>query len=168
MGRTSKMRAFVRGRGIGLAAAMAVTLAGAGSAFAEHSVAREWNETILQSIRLDLVRPPVQARNLFHLSMGMYDAWAAYDAAAQGYFFHEKVAATDTVAAQNEAVSYAAYRILLHRFAGHTAIIDDLDLDPSGEFLASTGRDFHLLIYRLEGDTLIFVRAGTHSELFEE
>ena len=29
------------------------------------------------------------------------------------------------------------------------------------------GGDF-LLIYRLEGDTLIFVRAGTHSELFEE
>ncbi|HET9049971.1 MAG TPA: type II toxin-antitoxin system YafQ family toxin [Chiayiivirga sp.] len=25
-----------------------------------------------------------------------------------------------------------------------------------------------LLIYRLEGNTLVFVRAGTHSELFEE
>jgi len=117
MGRTSKMRAFVRGRGVGLAAAMAVTLAGAGSAFAEHSVAREWNETILQSIRLDLVRPPVQARNLFHLSMGMYDAWAAYDAAAQGYFFHEKISANDIDAARRESISYAAYRILTHRFA---------------------------------------------------
>ena len=29
------------------------------------------------------------------------------------------------------------------------------------------GGDF-LLIYRLDGHTLIFVRAGTHSELFEE
>ena len=29
------------------------------------------------------------------------------------------------------------------------------------------GGDF-LLIYRLDGNTLIFVRAGTHSELFEE
>ena len=29
------------------------------------------------------------------------------------------------------------------------------------------GGDF-LLIYRLEGNTIIFVRAGTHSELFEE
>lgn len=29
------------------------------------------------------------------------------------------------------------------------------------------GGDF-LLIYRLEGSTLLFVRAGTHSELFEE
>ena len=44
---------------------------------------------------------------------------------------------------------------LRHRFAGHTAIIDDLDLDPSGEFLASTGRDFHLLVYRLEDGVLL-------------
>ena len=44
---------------------------------------------------------------------------------------------------------------LLHRFAGHTAIIDDIDLDPSGEFLASTGRDFHLLIYRLDDGVLL-------------
>lgn len=29
------------------------------------------------------------------------------------------------------------------------------------------GGDF-LLIYRLDGNTLLFVRAGTHSELFEE
>jgi mRNA interferase YafQ len=29
------------------------------------------------------------------------------------------------------------------------------------------GGDF-LLIYRLEGDAIMFVRAGTHSELFEE
>ncbi len=44
---------------------------------------------------------------------------------------------------------------LLHRFAGHTAIIDDIDLAPSGEFLASTGRDFHLLVYRLEDGVLL-------------
>ncbi len=44
---------------------------------------------------------------------------------------------------------------LLHRFAGHTAIIDDIDLDPSGEYLASTGRDFHLLIYRLDDGVLL-------------
>ena len=43
----------------------------------------------------------------------------------------------------------------LHRFAGHTAIIDDIDLDPSGEYLASTGRDFHLLIYRLDDGVLL-------------
>lgn len=43
---------------------------------------------------------------------------------------------------------------LLRRFPGHTAIIDDVDLDPTGTFLASTGRDFHLKVYRLDDGTL--------------
>ena len=41
-----------------------------------HSVARKWNEVILQSIRNDLARPTVHARNLFHVSSAMYDAWS--------------------------------------------------------------------------------------------
>ena len=44
-----------------------------------HSVARKWNEVILQSIRNDLARPTVHARNLFHISAAMFDAWAVFD-----------------------------------------------------------------------------------------
>ena len=51
----------------------------------EHSVARIWDETLLDAIRLDLPKPPVHARNLFHLSVAMWDAWAAYDDRAIGY-----------------------------------------------------------------------------------
>ena len=40
------------------------------------SVARLWNEVLLYSIRNDLARPTVHARNLFHVSAAMYDAWA--------------------------------------------------------------------------------------------
>ena len=36
------------------------------AAVAEHSVARQWDEEILDGIRVDLPRPPVHARNLFH------------------------------------------------------------------------------------------------------
>jgi WD40 repeat protein len=36
------------------------------------------------------------------------------------------------------------------RFLGHMAIVDDVDLDPTGKFLASTGRDFTVKVYRLE------------------
>ncbi len=50
--------------------------------FAQQSVARQWNDAMLSAIREDLARPPVQARNLFHVSMAMYDAWAAYDGIA--------------------------------------------------------------------------------------
>ena len=43
------------------------------------SVARQWNEELLEAIRRDFARPTVHARNLFHVSAAMWDAWAAYD-----------------------------------------------------------------------------------------
>ncbi|MFM2164425.1 MAG: hypothetical protein RL325_862 [Planctomycetota bacterium] len=101
-----------------LAVAMSTAPAFLGSDAEAQSAARQWNETLLDSIRKDTPRPPVHARNLFHVSVAMYDAWAAFDANAQGYFFHEKISAADPAAAQVEAVSYAAYRVMRQRFAG--------------------------------------------------
>jgi hypothetical protein len=43
------------------------------------SVARRWDEALLDAIRRALPNPPVHARNLFHTSVAMWDAWAAYD-----------------------------------------------------------------------------------------
>ncbi len=111
----------MRFEGVGtLAAVVGLALAG-GSEFAladgGHSVARQWNDTMLNSIKKDRVRPPVQARNLFHVSVAMYDAWAAYEPTARGYFFTEKFAPNDIEAARRESVSYAAYRVMRHRFA---------------------------------------------------
>jgi hypothetical protein len=83
-----------------------------------HSVARIWNETLLDAIRKDRPKPPVHARNLFHLSVAMWDAWATYDPVADGFVTTEKNTAPDVLAARNEAISYAAYRLLLHRFPG--------------------------------------------------
>ena len=74
----------------------------------QRSIARIWNEEILAAIRIDLPHPPVHARNLFHLSVAMYDAWAAFDPTAVGYLHHQKHTATNTVAARREAISYAA------------------------------------------------------------
>jgi hypothetical protein len=45
----------------------------------------------------------------------MYDAWAAYDPNAVGYIYHGKHTSTNIAAARNEAISYAAYRILKER-----------------------------------------------------
>jgi len=80
------------------------------------SVARRWDEALLDAIRRALPNPPVHARNLFHLSVAMWDAWAAYDATASGYVFKEKLQVADVSAARNEAISYAAYRVLTARF----------------------------------------------------
>jgi len=62
-------------------------------------VARQWNEALLGAVRLDYPAPTVRSRNLFHLSAAMYDAWAAYDPNAQGYFVDETATATDVEAA---------------------------------------------------------------------
>ncbi len=94
---------------------------------AQESVARQWNEAMLFSIRRDFARPTVHARNLFHVSAAMYDAWAAYDTIAEPYLLGKTVgnftcpfdgmpAPADVKAAREEAISYAAYRILKHRF----------------------------------------------------
>src|SRR5262245_967111 len=87
-------------------------------ASAVQSIARVWDEEILTAIRIDTPNPPVQARNLFHLSVAMYDAWAAYDTnTAVGYLYRGKHTAGDVAAARREAISYAAYRVLTERYA---------------------------------------------------
>jgi hypothetical protein len=83
----------------------------------EGSIARRWNEQILNAIRRDTPRPGVHARNLFHSSVAMWDAWSAYDALADGYLVRERLESDDVDAARSEAISYASYRVLSHRYA---------------------------------------------------
>lgn len=81
------------------------------------SIARTWNEQNLAAIRLDFPNPAVHARNLFHTSVAMWDAWAAYDTNALGYLHCESANSTDVAAARRVAISYAAYRVLAHRYS---------------------------------------------------
>lgn len=89
-----------------------------------HSIAREWNELLLDSIRRDFARPTVHARNLYHTSAAMYDAWAAFDEHADQIIHVESMSADDVEAAREEAISYAMYRMLRHRFAFSPAAIE--------------------------------------------
>jgi hypothetical protein len=82
----------------------------------EWSVARRWDEALLDAIRRALPAPTVHSRTLFHLSAAMWDAWAAFDPHATGYYVKEKQSASDVTAARNEAISYAAYRVLSDRY----------------------------------------------------
>ncbi len=85
---------------------------------------------MLEAIRNDFARPVVHARNLYHTSAAMYDAWALVNKkgspALMGteqvgfalpieHWLMEDYA--DPVAASDEAVSYAAYRMLYHRYS---------------------------------------------------
>ncbi|HMQ00613.1 MAG TPA: FG-GAP-like repeat-containing protein, partial [Cyclobacteriaceae bacterium] len=93
----------------------------------DKSMARVWMEALLSAISNDLARPTVHARNLFHISAAMYDAWAAFDEQRANYFLGNTIAGfsfpfegikapEDLDAARNEAISYAAYRLIHHRF----------------------------------------------------
>ncbi|GAB5399374.1 MAG: hypothetical protein Aureis2KO_09590 [Aureisphaera sp.] len=94
----------------------------------DHTVAREWNEELLEAIRNDFARPTVHARNLFHSSILMYDAWAVFDETAYTIFLDRNLGGfnvpfdgiaepTDVDAARHEVLSYALFRLLSHRFA---------------------------------------------------
>ena len=92
-----------------------------------YSIARLWNELLLEAIRNDLARPTVHARNLFHTSAAMYDAWAIVNSKGDPYLIGNSVHGYDVPfdSFSNElsetennraAISYAAYRIIRHRF----------------------------------------------------
>ncbi|MDB5218148.1 MAG: Alkaline phosphatase [Myxococcaceae bacterium] len=80
------------------------------------SVARRFNEQILWAIRRDLPRPTVHARNLFHMSAAMWDAWAGYDTKAKGVFVDERHTDADLEKARRTAIAYAAQAVLAHRY----------------------------------------------------
>ncbi|MYE12372.1 MAG: hypothetical protein F4X99_12095 [Gammaproteobacteria bacterium] len=120
------------------------------------SVARRWNEVLLQSIRNDFARPTVHARNLFHVSAAMYDAWSVLEdrgaawllgreRASESCSFAGMPDAADPERAKTAALSFAAYRLIRHRFANSPGVRDifrdtetlmqALDLDPDIETL---------------------------------
>jgi len=115
------------------------------------SVARRFREQLLNAIRRDIPNPPLHARNIFHLSVAMWDAWAVFDDSARGVFVTDRVntdGIADIEAARETAISHAAYRVLRHRYANAQGAaitrncLDDfmavLALDPTDEHTDGT------------------------------
>ena len=110
----------------------------------DNPIPRQWNELLLESIRRDLARPTVHARNLYHTSAAMWDAWAIYNAEGCPFLLGETVdgfncpfdgfAATGDLNENLETtISYAMYQILSHRFGNSN----------NGDLL-QTAYDFHM------------------------
>ncbi len=122
------------------------------------SVARHWNEEMLNGIRNDFARPTVHARNLFHSSVLLYDMWALFDDRADTYFLGKKVGgytcpfngfetSEATSEAQKKAMSYAVYRLMKHRFdasPGREEIMQSIELlmEELGYNTANTSTDY--------------------------
>ncbi|MEM9160798.1 MAG: vanadium-dependent haloperoxidase, partial [Verrucomicrobiota bacterium] len=121
------------------------------------SVARLWNEFLLEAIRKDFPDPTQHGRNLYHVSAAMWDAFWAYD--IEGWSratpaFHQEVLTEadwggDREAAQRKAISYAAYQVLLERYKnsvgreesyfGFRWLMGKLGYDP--DFMETVGND---------------------------
>ena len=96
----------------------------------QESIARQWNEEILEAIRNDFARPTVHARNLYHTSVAMYDAWAIFEPNATPYLLGKTVKGytapfiapelpqdlEEIQSARREVISYAMYRLIKFRF----------------------------------------------------
>lgn len=94
------------------------------------SVARRWDEAMLEAIRRDTPAPTVHARNLFHTSAAMWDAWAAYDNNAEALFFDAE--ATGDENDRMVSISYAAHAMLTSRYrnaVGGTESLEAFDVE---------------------------------------
>lgn len=131
----------------------ALALAGSASAYEidpAWSIARVWDEEQLHAVRLSTPRPPVHARNFYHVNAAMYDAWATFEPTAQGLFVTEKNTAKNLVNARREAISYAAYRVLKARY-----------IAGNGPNIAAIQADFDALFLALGYDKNITTTVGT-------
>ncbi|MEM1057420.1 MAG: hypothetical protein AAGI52_18025 [Bacteroidota bacterium] len=134
-----------------LTCALAVLVSGSqAAAQTTASIAKEWNEALLDGIRNDLARPTVHARNLFHHSIALYDLWAVYDAIAEPYLLGKSVdgylctfngmpVSATPEADRHEAMSYASLRLLTHRFRNSPGAL--LTLPRFEALLVSHGYD---------------------------
>jgi len=100
----------------------------------DQSAARVWNEVALDAIRRDFPAPTVHARNLYHLSALNWDLWSTWDESGTALFpLPDAVperASSDIQGARQESISFAAHRLLAHRYqqaVGATDTLADLD-----------------------------------------
>ena len=93
------------------------------------SVARTWIDVMLQMVKEDGQGPTIHARNFFHTSAAMYDAWAAYDKTQSTYFLGKtkrgmkisfnpnfKKDSKNIDSLRHIAISYTFYRIMKYRY----------------------------------------------------
>lgn len=96
----------------------------------QSSIAREWNEVVIEAIRNDFARPTVHARNLFHTSVAMYDTWSVVTGKGEPFLlgdtigtyisrfpgFELTLSEEEEKEYVEEAISFAVLGIIAHRF----------------------------------------------------
>ena len=115
----------------------------ADDAAASTSVAHDWVDAALFAIRNDFARPTVHARNLYHLSAAMYDAWAVHDGEASPVWLRPDApleacrltgpardrarSVSDPEAARRTAIGHAAWDLLRERYRASPNVDEVMD-----------------------------------------
>src|SRR5205814_7986513 len=117
---------------------LALLLTAIEPAVAINNVVLQWNEATLDAIRNTKSAPPIAARAFAITHTAMFDAWAAYDPVAKGTRLGSSLRRPEverTAANKEEAMSFAAYRVLVDLFPTQTTVFDalmsSLGYDPS-------------------------------------
>jgi hypothetical protein len=87
-----------------------------------------WNYALLQAVANTRFAPMLTARALAITHTCMYDAWAAYDALADGVHWQTDLRqpAGEQTQAKAEAISFAAHAALIDLFPSQRAVFDTL------------------------------------------
>jgi len=119
---------------------------------AQPNIARQWMDMIEFANQQSHWHDPIQARNFYHAGIVMHDAWAVFEPAANTFFlgqtldgfscpFNGIATPADVEAAQEMAMGFAMYRLMLHRyqyssgvpqiFSGLNSVMTQLGYNPS-------------------------------------
>lgn len=106
--------------------------------FAADNVVIQWNNALLEAIRVTHPGPPIVARALYVGHTCMYEAWAAFDDEARGTETGKSLRQPRSFrneANKRQAISYAAYRAAVDLFpseiASFNALMTSLGYDPA-------------------------------------
>lgn len=130
----------------------------------QHKLSIELNEGPINCIKVSNVAGyqgemfvACYSGNLIHLdaSGNQLNKIPAHDNAIKALALHPAKAVGVSCCAEGGLISWDYDGNILNEYMGHTAIIDDVDIDPTGQLIASTGRDFTLKIHNLADGVLL-------------
>lgn len=100
----------------------------------QQSIVAQWNEVALEAIREGSAKPTATTYQLHLNSAAVYDAWAAFDDDAYGYYSEISTGLANSEANKAEAVSFAAFTSLTALFPDEVGRFEDflvhLGYDP--------------------------------------
>jgi WD40 repeat protein len=97
----------------------------------------------------------VAVRRRHGQSLSIASRFALHDGAAKSLRLRPDGLSAASGAADGSLLTWGLDGEIRQRLHGHTAIVDDVDFDPLGEFLASVSRDFTMNVFHVDSGRLV-------------